>query len=234
MYTTTVGGPATTTSRRVTRGVTVAALTTILIAGLAGCQTGSPIQGADTLQNARVVVPQNVDTRMSADRIERELSVEPFNAAAAQLRALQKQYAGMPADRIERAIEDYVAAMRATDHGASRDRTGESAGRPPRAAHAACDRTGEPAGRPPRRSRRVKSRRPALRQTKTTRAGRSGDRPALVVCTDDALRGGDDSLNPCDAPTTRPSPGTETTTRRSRSAPIRSRRPASPVAGRDS
>jgi hypothetical protein len=114
MNTTTAGGSAATTSRRITRGVTVTALTTILIAGLAACQTGSPVQGADTLQNTRVVVPQNVDTRLSADRIERELRVEPFNAAAAQLRALQKQYAGLPADRIERAIEDYIAAMRAT------------------------------------------------------------------------------------------------------------------------
>lgn len=113
MNTTTAGGSAATTSRRVVRGVTVTALATILVAGLAACQTGSPVQGADTLQNTRVVVPQNIDTRMSADRIERELSVEPFNAAAAQLRALQKQYAGMPADRIEQAIEDYVAAMQA-------------------------------------------------------------------------------------------------------------------------
>jgi hypothetical protein len=113
MNTTTVGGSPATTSRRIARGVTVTALTTILIAGLAACQTGNPVQGADTLQNTRVVVPQNIDTRMSADRIERELRVVPSNAAAAQLRALQKQYAGQPADRMERAIEAYVAAKRA-------------------------------------------------------------------------------------------------------------------------
>lgn len=45
--------------------------------------------------------------------MERELRVEPFNAARAQLRALQQQYAGQPADRIERAIAEYVAAKAA-------------------------------------------------------------------------------------------------------------------------
>lgn len=113
MNTNTTGGSPATTSRRIARGVTVTALTTILITGLAACQTGSPVQGADTLRDTRVGVPQNIDTRMSADRMERELRVEPFNAARAQLRALQRQYAGQPADRIERAIAEYVAAKAA-------------------------------------------------------------------------------------------------------------------------
>ena len=60
------------TATRITRAIGAAALSTVLIAGLAGCMTGRVAATTDNVkQNAPV--PAGVDSRLPADRIAQKL-----------------------------------------------------------------------------------------------------------------------------------------------------------------
>ena len=80
---------------RFARGVGVAALSTILVVGLAGCMTGRV--APDVRQNAQA--PAGVDLSQPADRIADQLALQ-----AAMNRANSIRFEGRPADRVAEAL----------------------------------------------------------------------------------------------------------------------------------
>jgi len=82
-----------TTASRISRGVGAAALSAVLIAGMAGCMTGKLASTGPVQKNA--VAPAGVDLAVPADRIEQQLARQ-----AASNRANSEQFGGRPADRI--------------------------------------------------------------------------------------------------------------------------------------
>lgn len=79
---------------RVSRGVGAAVLSTVLIAGLAGCMTGRAEVGKAPVRNAEV--PAGIDVNRPADRLAEQLDARDRAANPAP---------GMTADRIERLLQ---------------------------------------------------------------------------------------------------------------------------------
>ena len=82
-----------TTASRISRGVGAAALSAVLIAGMAGCMTGKLTSSEPVQKNA--VAPAGVDLSVPADRIEQQLARQ-----AAANRANSERFAGRTADRV--------------------------------------------------------------------------------------------------------------------------------------
>ena len=98
---------------RIVRGVGAVALSTVLVAGLAGCMTGKLAQSGPALERT-AVAPAGVDVQRPADRIaeqlDRQVSVGSWtDRVTAQIEhdarvAAESAYAGMTADRIDRLL----------------------------------------------------------------------------------------------------------------------------------
>jgi hypothetical protein len=88
---------------RIVRGVGVAALSTVLVAGLAGCMTGKPADSGPALER-NAVAPAGVDVQRPADRIVEELERQVSVGSWTDRVAAENAYAGMTADRIERLL----------------------------------------------------------------------------------------------------------------------------------
>jgi len=86
-------------SSRISRMIGVAALSTILIAGLAGCMTGRTASGA-TVVERNAVAPAGIDASQPADRIAEQLAKQDATSRANSL-----QYAGSLVDRIAESLE---------------------------------------------------------------------------------------------------------------------------------
>jgi len=84
-------GRSQTATSRMTRGIGVAALSTILVAGLAGCMTGRTDDDGPVSLNRNPAAPAGVSLSQTADRMEAQL---------AQQSAQTNPYPGVPADRI--------------------------------------------------------------------------------------------------------------------------------------
>ncbi|WP_137844847.1 hypothetical protein [Microbacterium sp. 2FI] len=93
-----------TAGRRVaTRVAAIAAAATLLV-GLTACQTGAAAQRGTTNGPAprpAAVVPEGIDTSLSADRIA--------EAIARQQAAYAERFRGVPADRIEEILQREAA-----------------------------------------------------------------------------------------------------------------------------
>ena len=86
-------GRSPSTVSRISRGVGAAALSAVLIVGLAGCMTGKLASSEPVQKNA--VAPAGVDLAVPADRIEQQVARQ-----AAANRANTERFAGRPADRV--------------------------------------------------------------------------------------------------------------------------------------
>jgi hypothetical protein len=86
-------GRSPSTVSRISRGVGAAALSAVLIVGLAGCMTGKLASSEPVQKNA--VAPAGVDPAVPADRIEQQLARQ-----AAANRANTERFAGRTADRV--------------------------------------------------------------------------------------------------------------------------------------
>ena len=83
---------------RTTRVIGVAALSTILVAGLAGCMTGR-VASEPPVAVRNAVAPAGVDLSQSADRIAAQLAQQAETNRANSIR-----FAGRPADRVAEAL----------------------------------------------------------------------------------------------------------------------------------
>jgi len=97
---------STSAASRIARGIGVAALSTILVAGLAGCMTGRVASGA-VHQNAPA--PAGLDLTQTADRMAEQLAQQ-----AAANRANSIRFAGVPADRVAEALAREAQATQVT------------------------------------------------------------------------------------------------------------------------
>ena len=79
---------------RIARGVGAAALSAVLIAGLAGCMTGKLASSGPVVER-NAVAPAGIDVSVPADRIEQQLARQ-----AAANRANTERFAGRTADRV--------------------------------------------------------------------------------------------------------------------------------------
>ena len=79
---------------RLSRGVGAAALSAVLVAGLAGCMTGKVASTAPVVQR-NAVAPAGVDRGQPADRIAEQLVRQARQA---------NPYSGMTADHIDRLL----------------------------------------------------------------------------------------------------------------------------------
>jgi len=86
-------GRSPSTVSRISRGVGAAALSAVLVVGLAGCMTGKLASSEPVQKNA--VAPAGVDLAVPADRIEQQLARQ-----AAANRANAERFAGRTADRV--------------------------------------------------------------------------------------------------------------------------------------
>jgi len=86
---------------RIARGIGVAALSTILVAGLAGCMTGKVAGTAPVVQRNAVAPPAGVELGRPADRIAEQLE----RAARGESATPKNPYPGVPADRLERLLQ---------------------------------------------------------------------------------------------------------------------------------
>ncbi|MET0780968.1 MAG: hypothetical protein ABWZ16_05570 [Microbacterium sp.] len=84
---------------RTTRVIGVAALSTILVAGLAGCMTGR-VASEPPVAVRNAVAPAGIDLSQSADRIAAQLAQQAETSRANGIR-----FAGRPADRVAEALE---------------------------------------------------------------------------------------------------------------------------------
>ncbi|HWM17777.1 MAG TPA: hypothetical protein VNP97_14455 [Microbacterium sp.] len=97
MYAISNGRPQ--TRSRMSRGLGMAAVTVILVAGLAGCMTGRTASGAVVVER-NAVAPAGVDLNQTADRIAEQLAQQ-----AAVNRANSARYAGRLADRLPESLD---------------------------------------------------------------------------------------------------------------------------------
>ena len=89
-------GRSPSTASRISRGIGAAAVSTILVVGLAGCMTGrAPAISGPVVVNRNAAVPAGVDMWQPADRIAEQLAHQ-----AAVDRATAARFAGVPADRV--------------------------------------------------------------------------------------------------------------------------------------
>ncbi|SFS07188.1 hypothetical protein SAMN04487846_2202 [Microbacterium sp. cf046] len=89
-------GRSSSTASRISRGIGAAALSTVLIVGLAGCMTGrAPTISGPVVVNRNAEVPAGVDLWQPADRIAEQLAHQ-----AAVDTANAERFAGVPADRV--------------------------------------------------------------------------------------------------------------------------------------
>ena len=93
---------------RIARGIGVAALSTILIAGLAGCMTGR-VAAEPPAAVRNVVAPAGIDLSQSADRIAAQLAQQAETNRANSIR-----FAGRPADRVAEALEREALGVQVT------------------------------------------------------------------------------------------------------------------------
>jgi len=91
---------------RIARGIGVAALSTILVAGLAGCMTGKVAAGTEpVVQRNAVAPPAGVDLGRPADRIAEQLERTRNGPPATPEETPENPYPGVPADRLERLMQ---------------------------------------------------------------------------------------------------------------------------------
>ena len=112
---------------RISRGIGVAALSTILVAGLAGCMTGKVANSEPIVQRNAVAPPAGVELGRPADRIAEQLerqsrevhlpswtdrvtAQQEYEARNGQSGTTEQDaptnpYPGVPADRIERLLQ---------------------------------------------------------------------------------------------------------------------------------
>jgi hypothetical protein len=110
---------------RVFRGIGAAAISTVLIVGLAGCMTGKTTISGPVVVHRNAEVPAGVDLSQPADRIEEQLARRTdtvhmgswTDRIAAQIEyeaghgAARNPYPGRVADRIEEELARDAAAQ---------------------------------------------------------------------------------------------------------------------------
>lgn len=86
---------------RITRGIGVAAVSAVLVAGLAGCMTGKVAGSAPAVQRNAVAPPAGVELGRPADRIAEQIERNGGSPTPTPT----NPYPGVPADRIERLLQ---------------------------------------------------------------------------------------------------------------------------------
>jgi hypothetical protein len=90
---------------RITRGIGVAAVSAVLVAGLAGCMTGNVAGTAPIVQRNAVAPPAGVELGRPADRIAEQIERMRKGESATPKQTPTNPHPGVPADRLERLLQ---------------------------------------------------------------------------------------------------------------------------------